>query len=534
MRRVTDKSAKLSGLNPEGLPPLVMAMLRPDFYPHRPDSVELVQTHISWVFLAGERVYKIKKPVDFGFLDYSTLSLRRKACEAEVLLNRRLSRNVYLGNAAIYQQGALFSLSPPGRPAEYAVVMRRLPKGCFLSTLLAHGHATMAQVRRVARHIAVFHAGAAPAMRKLQTIAVLEQNLRENFRQTLPYLGRTVREKDYLVVWDYNRKFLEQRRTLLEKRISDGRIRDGHGDLHAEHICLDRGVQIYDCIEFNPRIRQGDIAADVAFLYMDLLYHGHPVLARVFMEEYLEKTGDWELRLLVPFYACYRAVVREKVESFRITDPSVPRREKTAAAKRAGRYFSLARSLAEGDARPRLIIIGGLPGSGKSTVAGTLATRLGADYLNSDVVRKELAGFEPGKSGTAPFEGGIYTAAVTGLTYDELLARAAISLQSGRSMVLDATFSQEKWRRRTSALARRLKAVMVTVECHCPAGVVRTRMEERQKRGGVSDAGWETYKALRRHYEPYSEPHLATRVRVDTTKPLEEGLAKIAAAAYLF
>jgi aminoglycoside phosphotransferase family enzyme len=393
-------------------------MLRPDFYPHRPESVELVQTHISWVFLAGERVYKIKKPVDFGFLDYSTLPLRNKACEAEVLLNSRLSRNVYLGTAAIHRQGELFSLSPVGHTVEYAVVMRRLPKGCFLSTLLAQGRATTAQIRRVARRIAVFHAGASPAMRKLQTISVLEQNLRENFRQTLPYLGRTVREKDYLVVWDYNRHFLEQRRPLLEKRISDGRIRDGHGDLHAEHICLDRGVQIYDCIEFNPRIRQGDVAADVAFLYMDLLYHGHPVLARVFMEEYLKKTGDWELRLLVPFYACYRAVVREKVESFRISDPSVPRRERTAAAKRAGRYFSLARSLAEADSRPRLIIVGGLPGTGKSTVARTLATRLGAAYLNSDVVRKELAGLEPNKGGAAPFGGGIYTATMTEITYD--------------------------------------------------------------------------------------------------------------------
>jgi len=524
------KSAKRADSAPGAKTPLVLAMLRPDFYPHRPDSIELVQTHVSWVFLAGDRVYKIKKPVDFGFLDYSTLPLRKKACETEVLLNRRLSRNVYLGTAAIYRRGEIFSLSPPGRIADYAVIMRRLPKEAFLSTLLARGLATTAQVRSVARRIALFHAGAPPAMRKLQAISVLEQNLRENFRQTLPYLGRTVREKDYLVVWDYNRTFLEQRRPLLEKRISDGRIREGHGDLHAEHICLDKGVQIYDCIEFSPRIRQGDVAADVAFLYMDLLYHGHPVLARVFMEEYLGKTADWELRLLVPFYACYRAVVREKVESFRITDPSVPRREKTAAARRAGRYFSLARSLAEGDAQPRLIIVGGLPGTGKSTVAGALAARLGADYLNSDVVRKELAGLEPGKTGAAPFGGGIYTTTVTELTYDELLARAAISLQAGRSIVLDATFSREKWRRKASGLARRLKAVMVAVECHCPPGVVQARIEERQKRGGVSDAGWEIYRALRRHYEPYLTP----RVRVDTSRALEEGLAKIAGAAYPF
>ncbi len=512
------------------LPPLVRAMLRPEFYPHRPDKVELVQTHISWVFLAGPRVYKVKKPVDFGFLNFSTLPLRKRACNAEVLLNQRLSHRLYLGTVPIHRQGERFSLSPPGRASEYAVVMRRLPPGCFLSSLLARGRATADQIRRVARHIAVFHAAAAPAMRRLQRIAVLEQNLRENFLQTLPYLGRTVREKDYLVVWEYNRRFLQERRHLLAKRIADGRIRDGHGDLHTEHICLDSGVQIYDCIEFNPRIRQGDVAADVAFLYMDLLYHGHPVLARVFMEEYLKKTGDWELRLLVPFYACYRAVVREKVESFRITDPSLSPGDRTAAARRAGKYFSLARSLAEGDSRARLFVVGGLPGTGKSTVAKTLAARLGAGYLNSDVVRKEFAGLPPRKGGAAPFGDGIYTAAMTELTYDELLAQAALSLQAGRSMVLDATFSRDKWRRKSAALARRLKAVMVAVECHCPERIVQARMEERQKRGGVSDAGWDIYRAIRRHYE---HPRSGA-VRIDTTRPLEEGLAKIARTAYPF
>ncbi|TAN39641.1 MAG: hypothetical protein EPN25_10710 [Nitrospirae bacterium] len=512
------------------LPPLVRSMLRPAFYPHNPESVGLVQTHISWVFLAGDRVYKVKKALNLGFLDYSTLPRRRKACEAEVLLNRRLSPTVYLRIVPVYQQGELFRLSLPGRIAEYAVVMRRLPAGRFLSTLMAQGRATLSQIRQVARKIAAFHAKAPPAPPGLQRISVLEKNLRENFRQTLPYLGRTVREKDYLVVWDYNRKFLKRRRSLLDKRIADGRLRDGHGDLHAEHICLDNGVQIYDCIEFNPRIRQGDVAADVAFLYMDLLYHRHPVLARAFMEEYLLRTGDWELRLLVPFYACYRAVVREKVESFRIADPSIAPREKAAAARRAERYFSLARSLAEADSRPRLILVGGLPGTGKSTVARIVANRLGADHINSDVIRKELAGLEPGIAAPAPFKSGIYSAGVTKLTYDELFAQAEQSLVAGRSMVLDATFSLEKWRRQARSLARRLKAIVIMVECHCPAKVVRARIDARQVSGDVSDAGWEIYKALKRNYE---RPDAKT-IRVDTTQSLEKGLAKIAEAAYPF
>ncbi|MBA4373030.1 MAG: hypothetical protein C0402_09255 [Thermodesulfovibrio sp.] len=248
------------------------------------------------------------------------------------------------------------------------------------------------------------------------------------------------------------------------------------------------------------------------------------------MEEYLKRTGDWELRLLVPFYACYRAVVREKVESFRLADPAISKKEKTAAAKRAARYFSLARTLAEADARPRLFLIGGLPGTGKSTLAKALAARLGTDYLNSDVARKELAGLETGRDGKAEFGDGIYTAAVTDLTYDELLARASVALRSGRSMVLDATFAREKWRQQAAGLARRLKAVAVTVECHCPVKVIQARMVQRQKQGSVSDAGWEIYRKMRKQAEPYSTPPL----RIDTTKSLEKGLAEIARVAYPF
>ncbi len=509
---------------------MVNSLLRPDFYPHKPASVELIQTHISWVFLAGDRVYKIKKPVDFGFLDFSTLRKRGSACSEEVRLNRRLAGDMYLGTAPVYRRGEAFSLSPPGRIVEHAVVMKRLPADRLLSVMLSDGRATSADIRMVARRIAKFHAGAEPAMPGLCGLPVLRRNLLQNFQQTLPYLGRTVRERDYLSVWDYTRDFLARRRTLLEKRIRDGRLRDGHGDLHAEHVCLDRPVRIFDCVEFSPAIRQGDVAADIAFLYMDLLYHRHPVFARELMEEYLRRTGDWELRLLVPFYACYRAVVREKVESFRLADPCIGPRQKNAAARRAARYFTLARELAEADARPRLFIVGGLPGSGKSTVAAALAERTGADYLNSDVVRKGLAGVRPETVMAATFGEGIYSRSMTVLTYGEMFVHAERSIRAGSSVVLDATFSRETWRRKARGLARRTGASAVVVECHCPAGVARSRLLDRKERGGISDAGWEVYKKMRGRYEP--PPH--GTVRVDTTRSTEEGLAAIAAAAHPF
>jgi len=556
-------------IRPAELPPLVRAMLQPAFYPRRSARVRLVQTHISWVFIAGDRVYKVKKPVDFGFLDFSTLRKRAQACRREVELNRRLAPGLYLGMVPIYRKIPLgpplpkgdklglirtpglpregrgdfssspplpkgdrggFSLAPPGRIVDYAVVMRLLPQERLLSTLLARGAADAATVRRVARRIASFHTETAVAAPRWRRVAVLADNLRENFRQTLPFLEMTVSGGDYLLVWDYNHDFFERRRPLLEKRAREGRIRDGHGDLHAEHIVIEPlRVRIYDCIEFSDRLRQCDVAADIAFLYMDLLHHRRPDLATTLMNEYLRRTGDWEVRLLVPFYACYRAVVREKVESFRLADPDITAAHKRAAARRATSYFSLARELARRDARPRLILVGGLPGSGKSTIARALAERIGADCIASDALRKELAGAEPGERLTAEVGAGVYGVGMTELTYRELLVQAERQLRAGRSVVLDATFGRAIDRRRATALAQAVGGVLVAVECRCPVKVARQRLESRTRPGytGPSDAGWEVYRAMRRIFDSWPEA-----VRVETTRPVEECLAKIAERAY--
>jgi predicted kinase len=288
-------------------------------------------------------------------------------------------------------------------------------------------------------------------------------------------------------------------------------------------------VRIYDCIEFSDRLRQCDVAADIAFLYMDLLHHRRPDLAAALMAEYLRRTGDWEVRLLVPFYACYRAVVREKVESFRLADPGIDARSKRAAARRAAGYFRLARELARRDARPRLILVGGLPGSGKSTIADALAGRIGADCIASDILRKGLAGADPGERLTAEVGAGFYGAGMTGLTYRELLVQAERQLRGGRSVVLDASFGRAVDRRRAAALARDVGGVLVAVECRCPVKVARQRLATRALPGytGPSDAGWDVYRSMRRTFAPWPEA-----VPVTTTEPLEHCLAKIAERAY--
>jgi aminoglycoside phosphotransferase family enzyme/predicted kinase len=504
-------------------------MRSPEFDPHRPRKVQLEQTHISAVFLAGELVYKIKKPVDFGFLDYSTLRKRAHWCRREVELNRRLAPKLYLGTARIHRREGRYSLGPPGRVVEHAVVMKRLPRERLFSFLMAREKATLAQVRRIARRVADFHRACGEAPPRGRRISAIRENIAENFRQTEPYIGKTVSASDYQAVHDYSMGFLKDRLPLLRKRVRDGRIRDCHGDLHAEHICLVNGITIYDCIEFSTRLRRCDVAAEAAFLYMDLLFHRHPHLARAFAEEYMRATGDWEVRLLLSFYACYRAVVREKVESLRFSDPLVPAARKREARHRAAKYFHLARDLAARDARPRLFAIGGLPGTGKSRLAGGWAERLGAVHLNSDVIRKEMSRHSGHSHGRPTWLTGIYTREWTERTYAEMIRRAEELLGQGRSVVLDATFGRRHFRRLAASAARRRGAKYVTAECVCPVSRARERLLRRSSSGGsVSDADWQVYLAMKKSYTTRRRE----TVRVNTALEEDRGLAALAAAAF--
>jgi len=314
----------------------------PASYPHRPPGVEVVQTHISAIFLAGHLVYKVKKPVNLGFLDFTTLELRRHFCQEEVRLNRRLCPEVYLGVEAIGRTNGGLALGR-GEPVEYAVVMRRLPQDRMMDALLARGQLTPRMVQAVAACLVEFHARAATdgriaAFGRPEAIRV---NTDENFAQTERYQGQLLSPQQFSDIRRFTEEFLA-RRELFEERIREGRIRDGHGDLHLQHICLADRIYIFDCIEFNERFRYGDVAVDLAFLLMDLDFHDRPDLARLLERHYEELSGDRELPGLLPFYKCYRAYVRGKVEGFRFEDPHVPPEQRQQARQRAQRYFQLA------------------------------------------------------------------------------------------------------------------------------------------------------------------------------------------------
>jgi aminoglycoside phosphotransferase family enzyme/predicted kinase len=417
---------------------LIDALSSPEAYPDRRCQVSMRQTHISWLFLTERFVYKLKKPVDFGFLDLTTLASRKRFCDEEMRLNRRLTPEVYLGVVEVKAHEGRIRLGGPGTTIDYAVQMRRLPEDRMLPTLLAEGRVTVDTMRRLAR---------------------------------------------------------------------------------AEHVCLTEPIAIFDCIEFNHRFRYGDVAADVAFLAMDLEERGFPDLARTFVRAYGAYAEDAELPSVLDFYQCYRAFVRAKVACFRLDDPTVPAAEKRQAARAAARYLELAASYATRLRRPWLLLCCGLMGSGKSVLAGALAERAGLHVLSSDVIRKASAGVRPTTPIHMMYGEGLYAPERTETAYRQMFEQAESLLAGEHSVVLDASFIRQRHRLQARQLAARVGAEFCVVECWCPEEELRRRLEARVARGdSVSDGRWELLDRQRQTFEPLFDVSPAHHLKVDTTQ----------------
>ncbi len=512
------------------LPPLINQLLNPAVYPHPVERVELVQTHISFVLLAGDFVYKIKKPVNFGFLDYSTLAKRRYYCRQEMLLNRRFCADIYLDVLPIRESNGRYRLGgTQGKVTEYAVKMRRLPLERRLDTLLTRGEATHGMLEALATRLAGFHE-AAETTAAISSIGErgIRQAWRENFEQWAPYIGRTLTAEQDDLLHRYTGSFFRRQRELLRRRAAEGRIRDCHGDLRSDSICFrEHDVCIFDCIEFNRRFRYTDIAGDVGFLAMDLDYRGYPQMAETFVRQYVAASGDSGLLEVLGFYKCYRAAVRAKVEGFRIDQPETGERERRRAIAAARRYFDLACRYARRDT-PALIVMHGLSGSGKSTIARALASGLGIEVVASDVVRKQLAGIAPAERRLEPVNRGIYSAAFTDKTYRAALRAALASLRAGRTVLLDATFLKRKHRQWAQTLARKQDTPFLCLEVRAREQAVRKRLDQRLNEAlDPSDARWEIYVAQKRTREPLEELPANERLALDSEQPLGELVERV-------
>ncbi len=328
---------------------LQKALLNPEIYPGHPPRIKFMETHISLLFLTGNHVYKIKKPVNFGFLDFTSLAKRKLFCEEEVKLNRRLSPGIYLGVVRITEEGGRIHLEGRREPVEYAVKMKQIPEEKLMDKLLEKRQVTPKMVEAVSEKLVQFYF-AAETNDHIKSFAKPErvkQDTDENFAQTEKYVDVTIPRKVYEEVKNRTNNFFRTNGKIFERRIASDRIRDCHGDLRLEHIFWGEEISIFDCIEFNQRFRYTDVAADIAFLAMDLDYHGREDLSDHLVHAYVGESGDFELMEVLDFYKCYRAYVRGKVESFRLDDPHIPEGEKKEALKRAQKYFSLASRYAQ-------------------------------------------------------------------------------------------------------------------------------------------------------------------------------------------
>jgi aminoglycoside phosphotransferase family enzyme/predicted kinase len=483
------------------------------------------------VFLAGAYAYKVKKPVDFGFLDFSTLERRETDARLELDLNRRLSPDIYLGLSHVVRRDDSFYLDGAGERVEPVVRMRRLPDAGMLVNLLADQAVTPALVRRIARRLAWFHKRAATGagVDEYGTLGAIRRNWQDNFLQLAPFDGRTISKTVNDAVRDYIERYLATYRELFDARLAEGRIRDGHGDLHASSICVQgRHIWLFDCLEFSPRYRCGDVAGEVAFLAMDLDHFGRADLATAFVDAYVAVSGDEQVRVLLAFYACYRAYVRGKVRSLRLTelDGSGTAAHIHAVEEDARAYFDLARSYTGWPAGPLLVTVMGLPASGKTTLAQALAGRLGLVHVNSDVVRKELAGSRATEHHDDRFGQGLYTATATRRTYAALRRRAGRWLGRGHSVVLDATFGDAEERSALARLARRRGLPLLVVECTADHAELRRRLAARRAEPGrASDARLELWPRLLASYaEPTEFPE---RLAIDSSAPVPRQVAAV-------
>lgn len=483
-----------------------------------------ITTHLSVVRIERGDVYKRKRPLDLGFVDFRTLEARKAACEAEVRLNARLAPDVYVGVEPILEGG---------RIVDYQVHMRRLDDDVRADVLLARRELGHGAIERVATTIAAFHASARcdDETSRFGTADAVSFNVEENFRQTHATIGDYLTPDEAEELRAFQRGVLRERASVFAERVRGGRVRDGHGDLRLEHVYFEHATPtIIDCIEFADRFRFADVCADVAFFSMDLASRGRVDLAELFLARYARASNDYDLYELVDFYESYRATVRGKVAAILGADTAVDDPTRARAAREARRSFTLALAADRSSLlRPSVIAVGGVIASGKSTVAELVADESSAPIVDADRTRKSMLGVAP----TRPLEekawSGAYDTGFTDKVYAEVLRRADVVLRSGRPVVLDASFRSPEMRRAARELAARRGVPFRFVECRAPAALCRERLVQRAREEHVSDGRLEVFDAFAARYEPPDELSRGELVVLDTSRPEGETLANLRA-----
>lgn len=499
----------------------VNALLFPANYNHPVTQFELIETHISWVILTGLYAYKIKKPVNLGFLDFSTLAQRQHYCQEELRLNRRLAPDIYLD--VILIRGTIDSphFGGTGEVIDYAVKMRQFPQSAQLDRLLQHGQLRTAYLDVIAEVVAGFHLDieSADAASQHGEPAQLWQPVAENFSQIRERETRksVLAQLDALYAWSMTS--FERLQPVFRQRKRDGFVRECHGDLHLRNIAwFEDKPLIFDCIEFNPDLRWIDVISDLTFLFMDLIDRGQRSLAYRLLNRYLTHTGDYAGLTVLPFYFVYRAMVRAKVDRIRLSQADVSTQERSAEEEEFAGYLQLANTFSSRPT-PLLMITWGLSASGKTTVSDGLLEVMGAIRIRSDVERKRLAGIDFMTRAQADIAQGIYTPEMNQRTYAYLLAQTRTILEAGFSVIVDAAFLDAQQREPFAQLARQLQVPFVILQCVASASSLRQRICQRQ--GDASDADLAILEHQLAHLRPLSADESAYTIAIDTEKAID-------------
>lgn len=516
------------------LPPLIQQMLQSGFYPHPVvEPIKLIQTHISYLFLTGDFAYKIKKPVNFNFLDFSTLERRQHFCQEELRLNRRLSPQLYLAVLPITasKDSAQYQLALETDSvgvAEYTVQMRQFPQDNLLSHLFECGKLTASDMQALGKQVASFHSSAQTGeeIQRFGDVAAVRQVAEDNYAISRSYIGRTQTQTQFDQTHTFTEQFFAEHHDWFHQRQLEGKIRECHGDLHLNNVCFYQDqIQIFDCIEFNQELRNIDTIYDAAFMVMDLEFKGRSDLANIFLNTYLEQTGDYWGAALLPLYLSMRAYVRAKVNSLVLDDSGIPSAEKQQAQEQAAAYYQFAWAYTQ-PRQGQLVLMSGLSGSGKTTVARQVAPAIEAIHIRSDAVRKHLVGLPLDQRGnvTGGPESGIYTPEITHQTYERLLELGIFLAQQGRSVVLDAKYDRQEFRQAAIAQAQAQHVPLKIFYCTAPLEALRDRLQTRT--GDIADATADLLTAQLEATEPFTDTEQAYVQTIHTDQDLAAQLSE--------
>ena len=497
----------------------------PKTYDQSLDKIDLIQTHISYVIITDRFVYKIKKPVDFGFLNFSTLELRKKFCYEEIKLNKRLCDRLYIDVVTLTKKvDKSLEINGEGDIIDYAVRMNKFSQDKLMSFLLKNSQISKKHLDNLCSILLDFY-NSYPADDEITSYGSPEsvkKNIDENFEQTQNMINITIPEEMFNNIKKANNVFFKNKKELFKLRMKNGFIHDCHGDLHSGNIVIDnQGICVFDCIEFNKRFRYIDVASDIGFLAMDLDYNNHPFYSSFIISKYIEISNDKNILKLINFYKSYRAFVRGKVGGFQLNDPQIKKIDKEKIITSTRKYFELSHyysklfNLEITNKKPIIFLTSGLTGTGKSTVASKISIDFNAETINTDIIRKKQEGINIYERHHEEPNTGLYSPEKIKATYEKVINYAEEIIKKRKNVVIDATFQKRKYREMVYNLSKKYNAIIIPIYCHCPENISKQWLNRRLQLKSISDGRWEIYLAQKETYEYYTDDEY--HIKYDTS-----------------